>query len=211
MAGQHRGAWVSAYMDEDALKELRTMERRFPKEFSRALNAVGFYMRKRLRDAIKAGGPDGKKWEPLSYIHATDWLEVSRRHRGLVGPLPKKRFAMQKLMPAMRYKKVHTRQGVIIGATRATSEAYLTAVQEGAELMHSSGSQPITPKMRRMFFMAGIKLRGDRIRRPKRPLIEPVAEQYSDTMTRFLIERAKVLVFGPYERRDATAKRVGLK
>ena len=131
MAGQHRGAWVSAYMDEDALKELRTMERRFPKEFSRALNAVGFYMRKRLRDAIKAGGPDGKKWEPLSYIQATDWLEVSRRHRGLVGPLPRKRFAMQRLMPAMRYKKVHARHGVIIGATRSVSEDYLKAVQDG--------------------------------------------------------------------------------
>lgn len=211
MAREHKGAWVSAYMGDDVLKELRTIERRFPKEFSRSLNAVGFFMRKKLREAIKSGGPDGYKWEPLSYIQATEWLEISRRHRGFMGPLPKKRFAMQKLMPAMRYKKVHTRQGVIIGATRATSEAYLTAVQEGAELMHSSGSQPVTPKMRRMFWMAGITLKGTRISRPKRPLIDPVAEQYSEAMTQFIIERAKVLVFGPYEKRDVTAKRVGLK
>lgn len=205
MAGLH----MSAVMDDEALRELKAIERRFPREFSRALNAIGFFVSRKLRESIRKRGPDGHKWQPLSKIHRSRKLDewqgrLNERNKNTDYP-------MQNLLRAMRYKKVQGGKGVIMGATRRSTEAYVNAVQDGSLLLKQEMTQPVTPKVRRMFFLAGMPLKGRVIRRVRRPLIKPVAEKYDDAMLAFMRERVRVLLLGPYEKRDVTAARVGLK
>lgn len=56
-----RGLLLTAYMSDDAVRELKALERRFPAEFSRALSGVGFFMRRKIQQAIRSGGPKGHK------------------------------------------------------------------------------------------------------------------------------------------------------
>lgn len=121
-------------------------------------------------------------------------------------------YPMNRMVGGIRYKKVQGGKGVIIGGVTPSMEKYLIAVQDGAVTDRGSGAggQAVTRKMQRLFFAAGIPLTTRRTRRPKRPLMEPIMEQYGEAMLAFMRERVRVLLVGPYETRDETAKRVGM-
>ena len=234
-----RGLELTAYMSEDAILELRALERRFPREFGRALSGVGFFMRRKIQGAIRSGGPKGHKWKRLSRAQQSQRIEIAkggrktrmfdiRRKRPakmaegsspldmLGAPFKKTTFRtdypMARMVGGIRYKKVQGGKGVIIGGITPSMERYLKAVQDGAVTDKGSGmgGQVVTRKMRRLFFMAGIPLTTLRTVRPKRPLIEPIFEQYGDAMLAFMHERVWILLHGIRESRDETAKRVGM-
>lgn len=234
-----RGLQLFAYMSEEAILELRALERRFPREFGRALSGVGFFMRRKVQGAIRSGGPKGHKWQRLSRAQQSQRIEMAmgrrdtrlfdmRRKRpvkmaegssplDMLGAAFKKssfrtEYPMNRMVGGIRYKKVQGGKGVIIGGVTPSMEKYLIAVQDGAVTDRGSGAggQTVTPKMRRLFFAAGIPLTTRRTRRPKRPLMEPLVEQYGDAMIAFMRERVRVLLLGIKESRDETAKRVGM-
>lgn len=233
-----RGLLLTAYMSEDAILELRALERRFPREFGRALSGVGFFMRRKVQGAIRSGGPKGHKWPRLSRAQQSQRIEMAmgRRETRLFDVLRKRPekmaegsspldmlgaafkkssfrtdYPMNRMVGGIRYKKVQGGKGVIIGGVTPSMEKYLIAVQDGAVTdMGSAGGQTVTPKMRRLFFAAGIPLTTRRTRRPKRPLMEPLVEQYGNAMLAFMRERVRVLLLGINESRDETAKRVGM-
>lgn len=234
-----RGLLLTAYMSDDAVRELRALERRFPAEFSRALSGVGFFMRRKIQQAIRSGGPKGHKWQRLSRAQQSQRIEMAMGRRGTrLFDIRRKRAAkmaegsspldmlgarfrktgsrtdypMNRMVGGIRYKKVQGGKGVIIGGVTPSMEKYLIAVQDGAVTDRGSGAggQAVTRKMQRLFFAAGIPLTARRTRRPKRPLMEPIMEQYGDAMMAFMRERVRVLLVGPNESRDETAKRVGM-
>lgn len=237
--GEPRGFQIRAFMSPEANRELQALQRRFPREFSRALSGLGFFMRRKVQQAIRSGGPKGHKWERLSRAQQSQRLEIAagrrttrlfdiRRKRpakmaegssplDLMGAAFKKTksrtdYPMNRMVGGIRYKLVQGGKGVIIGGVTPSMEKFLLAVQDGEVLDGGAhgGGQQVTPRMRRLFFAAGIPLTAARTRRPRRPLIEPIAEQYGSAMLEFMRERVRVLLVGPYETRDETAKRVGM-
>ena len=116
-----------------------------------------------------------------------------------------------KMIGGIRYRMAKDGMGVLIGGLNYTMERALKAVQTGTGFRGEFGrSETITPKMRRLFFMAGIPLRkSGTIRHPKRPLIRPVFEHYSRAIFWFIELRVERFVRGEYEDRDVTARKAG--
>lgn len=264
MAGQRQshGFSVMAHMDEAAMKELQSLQRRWPKEYKRALAAIGYYMRQKMQLAMGNGGK-GLGWEPLSYTQRSQRLEAGAgrsakdandlafkslgktkesRQKSLAklrenaqgstleffrqrwkkwgskknSHFPRNANPMARLRGGIRYKLVHGGKGVIIGGITPNMEKYLVAVQDGTVVGSEEGGlgyQRVTQAMRILFWKSGLPIskKTTMLRRPKRPLIEPIFEKRKQAMFDFIQERVRILLLGPYEERDVTALRVGLR
>lgn len=237
MDGRLHGEFVSLYgmLTDTAIEELQRLQRDFPSETRRALAGLGFTLRDRVRVAMRAGGPKGQRWRRLSIAQQTRRIEMVKRgkkralrrlrrtesrDRGQSIPNAFTRLgrygrtdrAMNgKMIGGIRYRMAKGGMGVLIGGLNHSMERTLKAVQSGTGYQGAFGrAESITPKMRRLFFMAGIPLRKSGvIRHPERPLIRPVFEHYSRAIVRFVVLRVENFVRGERENRDVTARRAG--
>lgn len=129
---------------------------------------------------------------------------------------PRSANPMARLRGGVQYKLVHGDKGVIVGGITPNMEKYLVAVQDGTVVGSEEGGlgyQRVTQAMRILFWKSGLPIskKTTRLRRPKRPLIEPIFQKKKQAMSDFMRERVRVLLLGPYETRDETAFRVGLR
>lgn len=107
-----------------------------------------------------------------------------------------------KLIGSIRYR---VRKDVLqIGAINPSSARSLQAVQTGARgsSVHRpelTGDQPVTPKMRRLFWMAGIPLKKEttRLRQPERPLIYPAFRKLEPKFLPYIEEHIKKYLSQP--------------
>ena len=118
---------------------------------------------------------------------------------------------VQKLIGLMRYKLKDNGSGVSVGVLWPGLNNYFSAVQDGKAVRSGlGGGAVITPKMRRLFWLARVPLSKKRmLDRPKRPLIRPIFNQYKGAIHKFIRLRIEALVVGPYEPREATYKKAG--
>lgn len=242
--GNRSGLDIMAYMDDEAIRELKYLAERFPLEMKRSLGGIGYFMLMTMRSTIRAGGPRDNKWRELSLAQQYRRLEYATQRAGGQYPLQrltlkrhlknrksvagqsipdafsrwKKRgqrtpYPMARLLGALRYEVDESRLSVRVGGLKPSIGRYLRAVQDGAALPGEQvSSVSITPAMRRLFWAAGVPL-GKRKRildRPKRPLVDPLFRKCGQAMIDYIRARVDVMLIGPYETRDATARRVGL-
>lgn len=103
-----------------------------------------------------------------------------------------------RLINAIRYRRTKD-LSVEIGAVAKSPAMYLAAVQGGQRGEVGSfvyrGTQKITPKMRRMFWAAGIPLSDKQvIRQPKRPLVYPVFRAEQPYMREYIMQKMHQLL-----------------
>lgn len=250
MGRRSSGLNITAYMDDNVIRELQYLAERFPNEMRRAMGGVGYFMMSQMRASIREGGPAGTgiRWQKLSLVHVFHRLEYGsgrskaensrelnrlknltreqRANRNRAHPIPHafsrwrseqgtrdRNFPMQRMLGGIRYRVSRDGTQVTIGGLKPSMRKYLRAVQDGAVLPGSrGGGQRITPNMRLLFWLSGVPL-SDRKRvleRPKRPLVDPLFRKYGQAMIDYIRARVDVTLIGPYERRDVTARRVGM-
>ena len=101
-----------------------------------------------------------------------------------------------RLVNAMRYKMMNAKR-VDVGAVTPSAAPFLEAVQAGKRgtdnRFQYTGSQPVTPAMRRAFWAAGVPLGKDKtsLEQPERPLVEPVYRQCMPEVERLMLERIR--------------------
>ena len=119
--------------------------------------------------------------------------------------------SMQRMIGLIRYKVNEGGDCVSIGVLWPGLKEYLSAVQDGKSVRKGVGNgQIITPKMRRLFWLARIPLSKKRVLdRPKRPLIRPIFDQYKGAIHKYIRLRVETLVLGPYEPRAETYRKAG--
>lgn len=105
------------------------------------------------------------------------------------------------LQKAIRYKMVNAMR-VDIGAVSASAAVFLAAVQAGRRgtkgAFEFARTQPVTPKMRRAFWAAGIPLAKSthELRQEPRPLVAPVYQQVSPRLEAYLVGKIREYLEG---------------
>lgn len=105
------------------------------------------------------------------------------------------------LQRAIRYKMVNAMR-VDIGAVSASAAVFLAAVQAGRRgtkgAFEFARTQPVTPKMRRAFWAAGIPLAKSthELRQEPRPLVAPVYQQVSPRLEAYLVGKIREYLEG---------------
>jgi len=100
----------------------------------------------------------------------------------------------------IRYKHYPQQMRVRVGTLSPSTSRYLMAVQGGLRgsrgIFQFSGSQPITPDMRRAFWAAGVPLRKDKttLQQPQRPLVEPVYRALEPQIPKLIEARVRFLL-----------------
>lgn len=126
-------------------------------------------------------------------------------------------FPMQKMVGGIRYRMESGGNGVLIGGLNPSMDRYLRSVQVGGIMEGQSkypsktGTQTITPAMRRLFFAAGIPLKKGRrsLSMPPRPLIRPVFEAHAQHVVNYLQLAVKNYAEGGTLTRDSMAQQAG--
>ncbi len=105
------------------------------------------------------------------------------------------------LQKAIRYRMVNAMR-VDIGAVSPSAAAYLAAVQAGRRgakgAFEFARVQPVTPKMRRAFWAAGIPLAKStrELRQEPRPLVAPVYQQVSPRLEAYIVGKIREYLEG---------------
>lgn len=196
---------LELYLDqrgEIAIENMAALLKALPKEAERAkvsaLKSEGWRLRELVKAAIRAGGPNGDKWEKLNphtgvlsrakkgsvknYKMVWKGQKGSkkrvRQYKGFM--LSTRSAPLSKLSGAVRYQYDDDLDMVSIGFIRnaGVSDGMLKLAG-----MHAKGfTTKITPKMRKMLFALGfpVKKSTTTLESPARPVIEPVFRQEQD-------------------------------
>jgi hypothetical protein len=142
----------------------------FPKEFTKALGSVGWWLRKRIQEAAYSENPPHAHWPALSDIQQLRTLDDLKRER-----LGKKlrdpaTHAFGALVKAVGYKRDKALMRVRVGFLSQDAAAKAARLQAGF-------STKVTDKTRRFFAAAGLGIpKGETIETEGRALIQPVFE-----------------------------------
>lgn len=195
-------------VDDEATPWLRYLATTFPNELGRALGYLGSQLRQRIKETIYAGGPLGQEWQSLADMTAknsmqallrNEWLPASgrwskskpRKASRKGGDMP---YAT-KLQQAVRYSLDKQRLLLQVGWVSGSAGKFGRAVQGGLRGAKNSfsfaGRQPITEKMRRAFWAAGVPLSKSKrvLEQPERPLVRPVFFQVRPVLQEVLETR----------------------
>ncbi len=144
--------------------------RTFPNEMNKALGHIGWWMRKRIQEAVYKEKPQGTHWPALSDIQRMRTLDDVKRERlgkSLRAPAT---HAFGQLVKAVGYKRDKALMRVRIGWLSRAAAAKAAKLQAGF-------STPVTLKMKRFFAAAGLGIpEGGSIRTEGRELIRPMFE-----------------------------------
>ena len=161
----------------------------------------------RRMDMLKAGTWSRGRWHHgrrfqlkrrLGYRRVSGRERLMERWRGRTrdGSLRGRAAMGGRLVNAMRYKMMNAKR-VDVGAVTPSAARFLEAVQAGKRgtdnRFQYTGSQPVTPAMRRAFWAAGVPLGKDKtsLEQPERPLVEPVYRQKRPEVERLMLERIR--------------------
>ena len=163
--------------------------------------------RYRRMDMLKAGTWSRGRWHHgrrfqlkrrvgFKPVSGRERLMESWRGRTRDGSLRGRAAMGGRLVNAMRYKMMNDLR-VDVGAVTPSAARFLEAVQAGRRgtdnRFQYTGSQPVTPAMRRAFWAAGVPLGKDKatLEQPERPLVEPVYRQKMSEVERLMLERIR--------------------
>jgi hypothetical protein len=153
-------------VNDTATPYLAMLAQTFGPEMNKALASLGWTLRNKMRESMRAGGPPGATWPKhvgIGKLHAQigDRARSTRSanpHAGLFGHL----------YQAIGYRRDKANMRVQIGFLSSRSSALAMKLQEGFETR-------VTQKMRRLYNARGLKLSGKgSIVTPPRPLVGPV-------------------------------------
>jgi len=191
---------------ELAIENIEALMRAFPQYADRAiasgLKSEGYRLKSLIQAAIRAGGPDGERWEKLNPHTGIlskakrgtvkNWKMVWRGKKGSKRRVRQykevmtsaKSKPMLRLAQAVRYDYDKDVQVVSIGFVRGrgVSSKLLRLAK-----LHAEGYETrITPRMRKMMFALGfpVKKSTTRLATPARPVIEPVFREEKDNIMR---------------------------
>jgi hypothetical protein len=154
---------------DEATPFIKRVAKETPKYIDRVIQSTGKMMKKEIQAGIESGAPGGQSYQEFSGLP-----KLTRQRKG--GFVRVRRRANKKplgrLKQAVRYKMYKDSHRVIIGWISKSAEELGT--------IHETGKMvAITPKMRRLFFAAGIGLSNGKsqIAIPRRPTIGPEYEE----------------------------------
>lgn len=167
-------------INDEATPFLKRVANQLPNEFDRALKSTGWWLRGEIREGIAQGAPGGQPYKPFSGLPTKLARETSHYRRAVKAGRDTSRIRrfqkikrgdrrpLGRLGPAVRYRYYQDSRRVVIGWISPSAEKLGTLHEKG-------GQVAITPKMRRMFFAAGIGLSAGKthIYIPRRPTIGP--------------------------------------
>jgi len=160
--------------------------RTFPNELNKALGHIGWWMRRKIQDAVYEEDPPGANWPAISDIQRMRTLDDVKRERlgkQLRAPAT---HAFGQLVKAIGYKRDKTLMRVRIGWLSKAAAAKAAKLQAGF-------STPVTGKMKRFFAAAGLGIpEGGTIRTEGRELIRPMFE----TSRQEVMERIEMKIEG---------------
>ncbi|MBC16555.1 MAG: hypothetical protein CL942_05830 [Desulfovibrio sp.] len=139
----------------------------FPDELNKALGHIGWWMRRRIQDAVYEEDPPGTNWPELSDIQRLRTLDDIKRERlgkRLRAPAT---HAFGQLVRAIGYKRDKHLMRVRVGWLSKAAASRAARLQAGF-------STPVTPKMKRFFAAAGLPIPSGSIKTEGRELIQPV-------------------------------------
>lgn len=184
-----------------------------PKEWKRTMGGLGYAIRSEVLHAIKTSGASiGEHWKPLSKIQRNNLF--GRYGKNGKGKRRRTSMALRplvRLKGAMRYHVGQDGRSVEMGSLNRNLEDYFEAVQAGEFLKGKSNTQPVSPKMRRKFFAAGMPLKKGKtsIQLSERNLMIPLLNKYRYHMERYIVRRMNVHLSGDTESRTVTANKTG--
>lgn len=199
-------------IDPEFLKELQRTSGRVQISLEKALKGVGYELYVMARRGISTQGRSlGIPWQRKKKAKRFEryWRIVQGDYGSQAAVLGKKLSENKKyedskkdistgkifgaIRPAIRYRQKGLR--VEMGAVSASSSAFLKAVQGGKRgdkyKFQYRNRQPVTPKMRRLFFAMGIPLPKTKrvLYQPERPLIYPVYKKAHPHFREMIIKR----------------------
>lgn len=198
---------LEIYLDqrgEIAIENMEALLKALPKEAERAkasaLKSEGWRLSGLVKEAIRRGGPDGKKWDKLNphtgvlsrakkgsvKNYKMVWKgqkgskKRGRQYKGSI--LSTRTRPLGKLAGAVRYKYDKDMDMVSIGFIQnaGVSESMLKLAG-----LHAKGSKTkITARSRIMLFALGfpVKKSTTTLETPARPVIEPIFQQEKDNI-----------------------------
>lgn len=143
---------------------IKRVGRETPRYIDRAIQSTGRMMKQEIQAGIESGAPGGQPYQAFSGLP-----KLTRQRKGkFVRVRRSSRKPLGRLKQAVRYKMYKDSHRVIIGWISKSAEELGTIHETGKTVA-------ITPKMRRLFFAAGIGLSKGKntISIPRRPTIEP--------------------------------------
>jgi len=182
--GFHAGGGTLYRINDGITPAMAMLARTFPAELNRALASLGWILRKKMREAIRAGGPPGTSWPKSAGIGKLQrrgdraWrTRASNPNTGHFGHL----------YMAVAYLREKSAQRVRIGFLSKESARYAVWVQQGFRT-------GVTAKMRRLFSARGLKISGkSNIETPARPLVGPVFRAVEDQIGPYI--EAKISLY----------------
>lgn len=199
------------YIDPALLKELQKTSERVGISFEKALRGVGYELHQMAKKGISTQGRSvGYAWGRKKSIKRREryWYFAKGANGGEMRsgkPLSKVRSCYKSeksletgqlfggVRPALRYRQEGLK--VTMGAASKSAAAYFAAVQGGMRgnkyRFQYRNNQPITPKMRRLFFAMGIPLPKEKrtLQQAKRPLIYPVYRKAFPHFREMIVKR----------------------
>ncbi|MCA1990380.1 MAG: hypothetical protein LDL07_14775 [Desulfarculus sp.] len=141
----------------------------FPGEFSRAVRHVGWRLRQAMVESAYHGSVVGHGWPPITDLQKQRVLDRARAEdaggRMRKGLTP---WHFGHIARAVAYKWESDAMRVRVGWLSRSSARLAAQVQAGFDT-------PVTPKMRKFFWAAGVKPpAGNTISSPPRPLVYPL-------------------------------------
>lgn len=172
-----RGYGTMVRIEDTATPFLAFLSRTFPSEMKRALRHVGFYLRGQVKEGLASGAPGGRRFKKLSEIQQYRLLDEMNKAMSI----KKRKYYAHKRMKekdkpyagrmisAVTYKKSSDGWSVHIGWIRPKVASLARKLQAGF-------ITPVTPRMRRFYFAAGIPLSAGKTSfyTPPRPVMKPV-------------------------------------
>lgn len=200
-------------IDPDLLNELKKAGERVGISFQKALKGVGYELYVMAKRGISTQGKSiGYAWPRKKQAKRFDrYLRLVRGKDGIMSRAGQKTLSEYrsvhkdmgksieggKLFGGIRSALRYRQEGLSVemGAASRQAAAYFAAVQGGRRgykyKFQYQNNQPITPKMRRLFFAMGYPLPKNKkiLQQPKRPLIYPVYKKAFPHFREMIVKR----------------------
>jgi len=175
--GFHSGGGTLFRINDTVTPAMAMLARTFPAELNKALASLGWILRKKVREAMRAGGPPGTNWPKSAGIGKLQkrgdraWrTRASNPNTGHFGHL----------YMAVGYMREKSLQRVRVGFLSKESARYAVWVQQGFKT-------GVTARMRGLFSARGLKIgKKTSIETPARPLVEPVFRAVEDQIAPYI-------------------------
>lgn len=174
---------AGVYIIDSATPFLRGMADTKPEWVRKALKSLGWFMQKEIKQGIRSGAPGGRKYaEGMSRARRA---EIDDQKNG-----PQKRYpVLGKLVNAVGYQYKSQSFSVEVGWLSNSAVRIGSWQEKGVQ-------EQVTPKMRRLFFSAGVGLMNSIIKIPARPTFDPMFSYLEPKITPYLEEKIASYVNG---------------